>query len=406
MTRAIPSRARLLTATAVAAATFVLASPVWAAKDVIYPSATNAGSGTWSIGANGHVQLGSVAPGAPVSFNLTWSIQSHWASTGTNTGYSRSVNFASVVVNDAGVVSQLVSLGGSPCSVGSSAATCTTLISFTAPVAAGNYRARVTSADNNTGQGSNNNINGTQVDINFTVAAPVAQAVETRTEAWGPYCANLNGAVDFRATLTTADTPPVGIAGKLIDFGLESAPGSNTIVGITAVATESSGDAVLSGVSLLGRGVGDYTVKAAFSGDSQYLASHDTATLGIQYMFLGFQPPINPDGTSVFGNGRVIPIKIRISDALGNPVTTAAPTVWIKKQLEGGGYLDENEAASVSAADTGNVMRYSPTDDQYIYNMDLSQLSNGIYVIRVDLGSAACRSDSLAVPITVKKRKG
>jgi hypothetical protein len=159
--------------------------------------------------------------------------------------------------------------------------------------------------------------------------------------------------------------------------------------------------------SIDGLGVGDYNLYAEYLGDSLYNASNDSNTLGITYFFAGFRPPVNADGTSILG-GRVIPLKIKLLDANGDSVTDAEPTVWLTsydKDLGLGETLDE--ATSVSAVDSGNVMRYSPDDEQYIYNWDASLLANGTYAVVVDLGdSAACRVEKPYAIITVSKRGG
>jgi hypothetical protein len=141
--------------------------------------------------------------------------------------------------------------------------------------------------------------------------------------------------------------------------------------------------------------VGDYNLYAEYGGSAVYDGSNDSDTLGISYLFVGFGQPINADGTSIFG-GRVIPIKIKLVDANGDPVTGATPTVWLTsydKDLGLGG--DWEQVSSVSKADTGNIMRYVPEDRQYIYNWDATDLPNGTYGVVVNLGdSAACRAEN------------
>jgi hypothetical protein len=152
--------------------------------------------------------------------------------------------------------------------------------------------------------------------------------------------------------------------------------------------------------------VGDHNLYAEFAGDADYNPSNDSDTLGISYLFVGFQQPINPEGNSVFGNGRVIPIKIKLADANGQAVSDAAPKVWVTSYSTSTGLGDVLEpATSVSAADTGNTMRYVAEDEQYIYNWDLSGLVNGTYGVVVDLGdSATCSAGPYYAVITVAKK--
>lgn len=122
---------------------------------------------------------------------------------------------------------------------------------------------------------------------------------------------------------------------------------------------------------------------------------------------MGFGQPINGDGTSIFG-GRVIPIKVGVVDANGNPVTDASPTVWLTsydKDLGVGSELEK--VSSVSNADTDNVMRYVPEEKRYIYNWDTRELENGTYAVVVDLGdSRTCRAEHPYAIITVAKKGG
>jgi len=46
----------------------------------------------------------------------------------------------------------------------------------------------------------------------------------------------------------------------------------------------------------------------------------------------------------------------------------------------------EAEAASTSAADSGNTFRYDPTDNQYIFNLATKALSAGTWQLRIDPG--------------------
>lgn len=391
---------RMLAAAAVATTTLALASPAWAAKDVIYPSASTVGSGLppANTGSHGNLQLGAVAPGSTVTFTVTWSIENNRSNGNDNTSYRRTVRFASVAVTDPNASSQLVSLGSGTdtCNVVNATVTCVTPISFTAPSTTGNYLARVTSADTVSGNGNDREILGKHLNVSFNVLS--ASTIATQTTLDGPYCAYLNGSKSFAATLATTASPPVGIGGKLLDFSLETTPGGGNFQSIGGAMTATpSGTANLVDVSLAGRGLGDYTLKASFAGDSTYAPSHGTTTLGIQYMSTGFLPPINPDGNTVFGNGRAIPIKLRISDANGNPIPNATLTVTLAKLGEA------IPVSSVSAANSGTTMRYSPADDLYIYNWDLGSLSNGTYLVSVNLGSSSCTSVAQAT-ITVNKR--
>jgi hypothetical protein len=221
-------------------------------------------------------------------------------------------------------------------------------------------------------------------------------------------CALLNaGDIDLTATLRelVSDDP---ISGATIDFYVNPALDGNgypTVASVGSGTTDAAGAAEAS-YNVNGLGVGDHNLYAEYAGDVNYNPSNDSDILGISYLFVGFQQPINPEGNSVFGNGRVIPIKIKLADANGVPVVDATPTVWLTSYSESTGLGEVLEpATSVSAADTGNFMRYVPEDGHYIYNWDLGSLTNGTYGVVVDLGdSAACGDGPYFAVITVAKK--
>jgi hypothetical protein len=203
------------------------------------------------------------------------------------------------------------------------------------------------------------------------------------------------GDVDLTATLEELESGHA-IPGASIDFTVDDA---------TAGSATTAGDGTATlGYNVNHLGVGDYPIHAAFAGNADYNGSNDSDTLGISYVFMGFKQPINADGNSVFGNGQVIPVKIQLVDYLGQPVPDAAPTVWLTK-LTDGVYGADQEATSVSAADTGNVMRYVPEEGIYMYNMDLKTLDNGSYRVSVRLGdSETCSAGNPSATIAVQKK--
>lgn len=394
-----------------------LSAPAFAAKDVLYPSGAGAsvgGSGAtvtnnFNTGADGHVTLDdSLAAGSAVSVTVNWSIQDK-SGPGTNTAYPRIVNFTATTTVTPDFSVAPVSLSGSPCTLNGKTGSCSTVIGFTAPATAGPYQLKLQAADNVTGTGSNVAIEGKAVFVNFTVAPAVAEKRDT-TLTVAPQCFLLSGGVkNLTASLEESETgAPVPDA--QIDFFIDpeldgDGYPTDSSDPIGSATTDSGGTATLAH-DIDGLGVGDHVLYAEFLGNTTHNPSNDSATLGISYLFVGFQPPINPEGNSVFGNGRVIPIKIRLADANLAPVPDATPTVWVTQYSSETGLGEVLEpATSVSAADTGNVMRYVPEDDQYLYNWDLSSLGNGTYAVVVDLGdSPTCSQGPHHVVITVAKK--
>lgn len=396
-------------------------APAFAAKDVIYPSeagatvngATVAVSNNFQPGSSGHTTLdNAVYADDTVVVTATWRIQDKSKPNGTNTDYasSRTVNFTvlqTTGTTGTGTVSPTFTTGAQCTGIMSNIATCQTVISFIAPANLGNYQLQITAADPGTPantrlEGPNDPDDPTKPDyaINFSVDEKTVEPPKKETKLTvDRQCVLLNGNVDLTATLEEL-VGGAGIGGANIAFAIDATP-------VGSATTSTSGVATWPTYNVTGLSVGDHNLYAEFAGNEEYLNSNDSDTLGISYLFMGFSQPINGDGTSIFG-GRVIPIKIRLLDANGDPVTDAAPTVLLfsyEKDLGVGGELEK--VSSVSAADTDNIMRYVPEEKQYIYNWDAKDLANGTYAVVVDLGdSATCRTENPYAIITVAKKGG
>ncbi len=82
----------------------------------------------------------------------------------------------------------------------------------------------------------------------------------------------------------------------------------------------------------------------------------------------------NQPVTDKLRNGQVLPVKIRITDCSGNPVTNLTPAIKLAAGDQTAGVSDDLivpiDVGSASAADTNGVMRF--VDGAYIYNMKVS----------------------------------
>jgi hypothetical protein len=385
-----------------------LSAPAFAAKDAIYPSAATATvssasadvSNNFVAGADGSTTLDeAVFEGQAVVVTATWSVKDNLGPGMANTNWTspRSVTFNTSTTQKPPTASDVVLASIPSCTLASKSATCTSTISFSAPATPGNYEVQISVPVNNVPNSSTGHL-GRILEVNFSVAEPVVLLDTKLTVA--KQCFLLNaGDRDLTADLEELISGN-DIAGANVDFFID--PPSDSIGSAT---TDAVGRATLA-FNVNGLAVGDHNLYAEYAGDSGYNPSNDSDILGISYLFVGFQPPINPEGNSVFGNGRVIPIKIKLADANGEPVTDASPTVWLNKYSESTGLGEVIEAAtSVSAADTGNTMRYDPEAGQYIYNWDLSDLANGTYAVVVEVGdSPACNEGPYYAVITVAKK--
>ncbi len=102
----------------------------------------------------------------------------------------------------------------------------------------------------------------------------------------------------------------------------------------------------------------------------------------VVYDFNGIQQPINSDGSSVFKAGSTIPVKFKLSDNEGSPVSTAIARISYVK-ITDGVEGDVTEAISTSAATTGNLFRYDSNDEQYIFNLSTKGQKSGTYELRI-----------------------
>jgi hypothetical protein len=107
-----------------------------------------------------------------------------------------------------------------------------------------------------------------------------------------------------------------------------------------------------------------------------------------------FLPPMtNTRVTNKLKNGQVLPVKVKLTDCNGVPVTNLAPAILMKEGDYTTGTPDDSIAPitvdSVSSADTTGVMR-SMGDGSYIYNMrvNVAHLNTDYTIIIYPNGSS------------------
>lgn len=340
-----------------------------------------------------------LAPNTNVSMKLTWSIINR--NEGKPTTYPQDMSL-SAATSDGSIPSDSIPISPDKCTFASIMGTCDFVISFTTPDTVGEYHINV---DAITDTSKSNGLLNSDAVISFTVAEPQQAPAKINTAiAVVNQCYEYQaGDVEFDATLTA--NPNVPIAGATLNFGINTSVEYATSSLMDAAQTNLDGVANIT-YNINDLTAGDYFVLVDYEGDNIYESSASSGTLGIYYSFNGFLPPINDDNTSIFGNGRVIPVKIKLVDANGTPVIDAKPEIQIYQTTDGI-LLGEEEmvTSSVSAADSGQTMRYDPVEQQYIYNADLSGLGNGTYAIVVDTGGSSCNGETThAALITVQKK--
>lgn len=107
-------------------------------------------------------------------------------------------------------------------------------------------------------------------------------------------------------------------------------------------------------------------------------------TYNVRYSYSGILPPINQDGSSIFKLGRAASVKFQLKDDPGNYISTAVARIYLNK-ISNDVIGSMIEAESVGEANTGNLFRYSSTDNQYIFNLGTGNLSEGTWQIKIEL---------------------
>lgn len=373
----------------------------FAADKVLYSAIDPVASFNTTSGGHGLESAtlkNTVIGGANIQFNLSLKID-----VGGGQGYPQTVTFG--VTGTTGPSAPTVYFEGNTTknshvfSASSSSATDTFQVNIIAPADDGAYTVTIAAIEKG-GAGGNPRLNTGSITIGFTVSNPTGctKASTSLSLELNPACVIYKATeTTFTATLTSEGNP---VAGQSIAFKI-----GDTDLG-TAV-TDADGKASIK-YDPSGLAVGTYVVVASFQGAECYLeAEPAAANLGVRYDFLGFQPPVKIDGVGAgLFSGKVIPVKIKIADAMGAPVPDAIVYLTWSATIAGVTYEDV-ALESVSAADTGNQMRYDPLADQYIYNWDTSKLDNGSYTLNVDMGEGCggARTTTVILQKSTGKKK-
>lgn len=139
--------------------------------------------------------------------------------------------------------------------------------------------------------------------------------------------------------------------------------------------------------------VGSYPITCAGASAASYTFSYVAAKLKVQYATaIGhvIQPPINPDGSSVFNQGRTIPAKFSVYDANGVSIGTpgVVSSFFLTGIVSGTTTTTVEDVADTNNPDTS--FRWDPTNQQWIFNITTGNLSAGntyIYTIALNDGS-------------------
>jgi hypothetical protein len=164
---------------------------------------------------------------------------------------------------------------------------------------------------------------------------------------------------------------------------------------VTSVTLASPGAAAGATVAAPGPNYAIVPSLAVGMGLSNYAISYANGTMTVVYATTGMclgspghqvQQPLNIDGTSVVKKGSTVPVKFRVCDANGNSVGTAGVVtnfhlVQIIDTLATNTVNEEPSSTTPDAA-----FRWSPSDQQWIFNLSTRNLVNGkTYVYRITL---------------------
>lgn len=123
----------------------------------------------------------------------------------------------------------------------------------------------------------------------------------------------------------------------------------------------------------------DGTVLLIEEGKKAFIYRYDT--LG-DYIFGGFQQPINADNSSIFKLGRTIPVKIILTDRNGQKVPTATVTISVTQITDAVlGTEVEMLVDASGMANSGNLFRYDAVSGEYIFNLSTKGYTKGTYRI-------------------------
>jgi hypothetical protein len=104
------------------------------------------------------------------------------------------------------------------------------------------------------------------------------------------------------------------------------------------------------------------------------LAITDPAT------FSGFLEPLGAGG-KVFKLGRTIPVKFKLTDGDGNPVTDAVAHISVEKISNGIDGPVATDVEASGAANTDNLFRFG--GGNYVYNLSTKGFTSGTYGLTV-----------------------
>jgi len=231
-----------------------------------------------------------------------------------------------------------------------------------------------------------------------TDASPVATYPITCS---GP-SATTNYAISYQAGTLTISAAPLTItandATKLLNAPNPalSASYSGLVNGDTPASL--TGTLTCSTTAITTSSVGSYPITCSGQSSTNYNITYVPGTLRVMYASGGMcdgaaghqiLPPIDPQGISVWNQGRTVPAKFRVCDVNGVSIGNAGVvSSFLLVEIISGTVTDVDQTVSSTTVDT--AFRWDPTAQQWIFNISTAALAAGetyVYSIQLNDGS-------------------
>lgn len=177
--------------------------------------------------------------------------------------------------------------------------------------------------------------------------------------------------VDAQAPSLSSTCPPTALLHASVAATISASDGESGLVsdpsGSTAIDTSTVGAKVTSSSAT------DHVGHTASA----------SCTTQVRYAYSGLLQPVNGDGSSIFKLGSTVPLKFRLSDAMGAPVSGATALLSLA-QLAQTVQGSELEAAATVAVDGGSTFRETEPGS-YQFNLETKGLSVGTWQVTVGL---------------------
>jgi hypothetical protein len=275
------------------------------------------------------------------------------------------------------------------------------------------------------------------VTVKDTTAPAIAALGDLTVEATGPggapatFAASATDAVDgdvpVHCSPASGGTFPLGTttvtctatdahgntASKSFHVNVvDTTPPAVTVPGdTTATATSAAGAAVSFTASATDAVSGPVSVSCSPASGSTFPLGTTTVTctatdaagnratrtfqVTVAYAWSGVLPPIKQDGSSVFRQGRTVPVKFRLAGASAG-IANAVARLYVTHVCPGT-HDDVNTEDCTEEETDGFVFRYDSCAGQYIYNLRTRNLEPGTYQLRIDLGDGVTRTVNIGL---------